>query len=66
MRPVDEVLYAYGLLDGGWLWQVRLAPAGAKGRNPAFDVTPADYVHRIITQKGIFNSGEIIQALGRQ
>jgi methylthioribose-1-phosphate isomerase len=31
----------------------RLAPAGARIRNPAFDVTPAKYVSAIITERGI-------------
>jgi methylthioribose-1-phosphate isomerase len=32
---------------------MRLAPEGAKVRNPAFDVTPGKYVTAIITEKGI-------------
>jgi methylthioribose-1-phosphate isomerase len=32
---------------------IRIAPAGVKVRNPAFDVTPARYVTAIITEKGI-------------
>ena len=31
----------------------RLAPAGVKVRNPAFDVTPSRYVTAIITERGI-------------
>jgi methylthioribose-1-phosphate isomerase len=31
----------------------RVAPAGARIRNPAFDVTPAKYVSAIITERGI-------------
>ena len=31
----------------------RLTPAGARIRNPAFDVTPARYVSAIITERGI-------------
>jgi methylthioribose-1-phosphate isomerase len=31
----------------------RLAPDGARVRNPAFDVTPARYVTAIITERGI-------------
>jgi methylthioribose-1-phosphate isomerase len=62
-RHQDEVLYAYGLLDNGHLGRVRLAPAGAKARNPAFDVTPARYVRSIITQNGIFEPENITQAI---
>ena len=32
---------------------VRVTPAGARIRNPAFDVTPARYVTAIITERGI-------------
>lgn len=37
----------------------RIAPAGAKARNPAFDATPARYITGIITEKGIFKPEEI-------
>ena len=61
-RSQDEVLYAYGLLVDGRLGRVRLAPAGAKARNPAFDVTPAGYLRSIITQNGIYEPENIIRA----
>ena len=32
---------------------VRSAPAGTKVYNPAFDVTPAQFITAIITEKGI-------------
>jgi methylthioribose-1-phosphate isomerase len=34
----------------------QLAPAGARIRNPAFDVTPHKYITAIITERGIFRS----------
>ena len=43
-RPDKEVLTIAG---------TRIAPAGIKVRNPAFDVTPAKYVTAIITEKGV-------------
>ena len=43
-RPDKEVITIAG---------TRIAPAGIKVRNPAFDVTPARYVTAIITEKGI-------------
>jgi len=43
-RPADEVL---GYRKTRW------APKGVKVRNPAFDVTPADLVTGIITEKGV-------------
>ena len=30
-----------------------MAPAGIKTYNPAFDVTPAEYITAVITEKGI-------------
>ena len=32
---------------------IRLAPEGATIWNPAFDVTPAEYVTGIITERGV-------------
>ena len=43
-RPAAEVREIAGRL---------IVPAGAKVRNPAFDVTPAGYIAAIITEKGI-------------
>jgi methylthioribose-1-phosphate isomerase len=41
-------------------WQgSRTAPAGIKVWNPAFDVTPAELITAIITDKGIFKPSEI-------
>jgi methylthioribose-1-phosphate isomerase len=41
-------------------WQgTRTAPAGVKVWNPAFDVTPAELITAIITDKGIFKPSEI-------
>ncbi|RPI28432.1 MAG: S-methyl-5-thioribose-1-phosphate isomerase [Acidobacteria bacterium] len=62
-RAEDEVLYCRGLLDSGEFGRVRLAPPGARACNLAFDVTPARYITGIITQKGVFAPGEILQAV---
>jgi methylthioribose-1-phosphate isomerase len=43
-RCEDEVLYAMG---------VRIAPNGVKAYNPAFDVTPAELITAIVTDRGI-------------
>jgi methylthioribose-1-phosphate isomerase len=41
-------------------WQgTRTAPAGVKVWNPAFDVTPAELIAAIITDKGIFPPSEV-------
>ena len=62
-RSADEVLYVSGLLDSGEFGRVRIAPAGASARNPAFDITPAKYVRGIITQKGIVKPEEILSSM---
>ncbi len=52
-RSPDEVLYVWGWSDDGKFIRVRTAPAGSTARNPAFDVTPAELVTAIITERGI-------------
>lgn len=52
-RTPDEVLYVWGWSDDGRFIRVRTAPQGSTARNPAFDVTPAELVTGIITEKGI-------------
>lgn len=47
-RHPDEVH-----LHGG----VRMTPLGAGARNPAFDVTPAELVTAIVTERGVFHRG---------
>jgi len=32
---------------------VRIAPQGARAWNPAFDVTPAELIDAIVTEKGV-------------
>ncbi|HIH00784.1 TPA: S-methyl-5-thioribose-1-phosphate isomerase, partial [Thermoplasmata archaeon] len=44
-RSQDEVL----VVDG-----VRVAPEGSEALNPAFDVTPSEYVTGFITEAGVF------------
>jgi Predicted translation initiation factor 2B subunit, eIF-2B alpha/beta/delta family len=57
-RPAEEVTGYRG---------TRWAPQGVQVRNPAFDVTPADLVSGIITEKGIASAPyqESIAALFR-
>ncbi|MCS6870807.1 MAG: S-methyl-5-thioribose-1-phosphate isomerase [Anaerolineae bacterium] len=43
-RSADEVMYING---------VRIAPNGAQAANPAFDVTPNEYISGIITEYGV-------------
>ena len=37
----------------------RIAPVDTHAKNPAFDVTPAKYISKFITEKGIFKAEEI-------
>ncbi len=53
-RHEDEVLYQSGPNSEGKLQQVLISSPGSKAMNPAFDVTPAELVTAIITDKGIF------------
>lgn len=50
-RDAEEVTTVFG--------KCRIAPAGVKVRNPAFDVTPAKYVTAIITEKGAFRPDDL-------
>ena len=51
-RDEREVLEASGALDGKSA-QVRVAAAGARARNPAFDVTPARLITGFLTECGL-------------
>jgi methylthioribose-1-phosphate isomerase len=55
-RAADEVLTCGGR---------RVGPEGVGARNPVFDVTPAELVSAIVTEKGVVENptGESIQAL---
>ena len=52
-RAQDEVRCTWGWSDTGEFIRVRTTPTGSPARNPAFDVTPAEYVAAIITEKGV-------------
>ena len=53
-RHQDEVLYQTGPGTNGKLDTVLVSSPGSEAINPAFDVTPAELVTAIITDKGIF------------
>lgn len=60
-RPEVEVLGAWGCTPGGRRTYVRVANPTSGGRNPGFDVTPAELITGIITPVGIFRPGELWQ-----
>jgi methylthioribose-1-phosphate isomerase len=65
-RSQDEVLFTWGWSDAGEFIKVRTAPTQSSARNPAFDVTPAELVTGIITEKGIISATpEVIASVVR-
>lgn len=52
-RSEDEVLFYSGKLNNGEIVEIRVANPGSNALNPAFDVTPAELITGIITEKGI-------------
>ena len=52
-RDESEVTHIWGRLDDGAIARVAIAPAGTRASNPAFDVTPAELVDGIITDRGV-------------
>jgi methylthioribose-1-phosphate isomerase len=52
-RSGDELRYTYGWSDDGHFTRVRTTPEGSALRNPAFDVTPAELITGLITEKGL-------------
>jgi methylthioribose-1-phosphate isomerase len=41
-----------------------IAPRGVEVLNPAFDVTPAEYITAVITERGVFKPGELRERFG--
>lgn len=52
-RNADEVHYQTGPDADGRIRTVRVTNPGSQAFNPAFDVTPAEFITGIITEKGI-------------
>ena len=57
-RDPGEVTHIVGRLEDGRIARVALAPPGRRGANPAFDVTPAELVDGIITERGVCPASE--------
>ena len=58
-RHKDEVLYQTGSNADGKLKKVLISSPGSNAVNPAFDVTPAELVTAIITDRGIFKPEQL-------
>jgi S-methyl-5-thioribose-1-phosphate isomerase len=52
-RSADEVHYQTGPDQDGRIQTIRVTNPGSDAFNPAFDVTPAEFITGIITEKGI-------------
>ncbi len=52
-RGEEEVIYSYGKDNKGNFHTILTASPGSKASNPAFDITPAELITGIITEKGI-------------
>jgi methylthioribose-1-phosphate isomerase len=57
-RPEDEVRIVRGLDSEGRFAEVTIAPRATAVANPAFDVTPAELVTGIVTEKGVVRAVE--------
>ncbi|MEJ1990880.1 MAG: S-methyl-5-thioribose-1-phosphate isomerase [Maritimibacter sp.] len=52
-RADEEVTHVQGKAPDGSIISVQISPDGTGGRNPAFDVTPAELVTGLITERGV-------------
>ena len=52
-RDPREATHVMGRTESGAIGHVQVAPAGAQGGNPAFDVTPNHLVTDLITERGV-------------
>ena len=57
-RPPREVTHVHGRIAAGEVVEVQIAPDGTSAANPAFDVTPARLVSRLITERGLVDADE--------
>ena len=62
-RAAEEVLMSSGLGTSGSIESVQVAAPGSAASNPAFDVTPAALVTRIVTERGAFAPADLGRAL---
>ena len=58
-RNSDELTYIHGINSKGKNIKIRITPKGSKVSNYSFDVTPAKYITRLITEKGIHKPSKI-------
>jgi len=56
-RDPDEILKIKGQNSNGMISEIKIGLSNAY--NPAFDITPAEYVSKIICEKGCYNPNDI-------
>ena len=65
-RSARELAHVVGRRASGEMAEVQIAPEGCGAANPAFDVTPADLVSGLITERGVVAAhADALRALGR-
>ena len=66
-RSAEEVTHVVGRLDNGAIARVAVTPPGARAMNPAFDVTPAELIDGLITDRGVVaaDATALARAFGR-
>ncbi len=62
-RSEEEVLFQTGPDKNGKMTRIRVTSPGSEAVNPAFDVTPAEFITGIITEKGIIKADQ--EAIGK-
>ncbi len=55
-RNSEEVSHIEGLDENNMIKKVKVVPEGAQCANYAFDVTPAKYITKLITEKGVIDA----------
>ena len=55
---------SWGRLDDGRVARVAVAPPDTRAANPAFDVTPAELIDGIITERGVCPADKAALAKG--
>ena len=58
-RPADEISYVCGIDETGEMSKLRIVEEGTRIKNYGFDVTPAEFISGIITEKGVFQANEM-------
>ena len=58
-RPADEISYVCGIDETGERSKLRIVEEGTRIKNYGFDVTPAEFISGIITEKGVFQANEM-------